>query len=90
MFVHLVRTPSPVPAPRLFTYGKERNTQSPPHDSSEEKVTPKGNPMSRNNLPNPVLNLTADPYYIQFLQTFLHQIHLTHQTMSIIKEDDAQ
>ena len=50
----------PVPAPQKFIYGTS-DPLSPSHDSSEESVTSKGNPTSRNNPPNPVPNAPADP-----------------------------
>ena len=50
-----------LPAPWKFAYGKVRDPPSPSHDSSAESVTPKGNPMTRNNPPNPVPNVPVDP-----------------------------
>ena len=45
LLVHLVHTPSPVPAQKIFTYG----TASEPY-----------NPILRNNTTNPVTKLPAD------------------------------
>ena len=39
--VHLVQTPSPVPASLIFTYGTSSDTQSPSYYSSAESMTPK-------------------------------------------------
>ena len=46
-----------VPTPLIFTYGKTRDPQSPPHDSSAETMKHKGNPTPRNNPPNLVPNV---------------------------------
>ena len=59
--VHLVNTPFPVPAPPIFPYGKASDPPSPSHESSEEIVTPKGNTLPHDNLPNLVPNLPDDP-----------------------------
>ena len=50
-----------VPAPLIFTYGTTSDPQSPSHDSSAETMKPKGNPTPRNNPPNMVPNVPADP-----------------------------
>ena len=57
----LVHIPSTFPSPLIFTYGTIRNPQSPSHESSSEIVKPKGNPTPRNNPPNLVPNVPADP-----------------------------
>ena len=59
--VHLVHTPYPVPAPPIFSYGTASEPRSQYHDSSEEIVTPNGNPTPRNNPPNQVPNVPDDP-----------------------------
>ena len=56
----MLHTPSPVPVPRIFTYGISSDPQSPPHDSSEEILTPKGNYTSHNNPTNPVPKVPED------------------------------
>ena len=57
----MVHKPSLVPAPVIFTYGSVSDPQSPPHNSSVEIVTPKGNPTTSNNPPNTVPNVPYDP-----------------------------
>ena len=53
-FYHLV------PAAQIFTY-ETSDPPSPSHDSSSESVTPKGNPITRKDPPNPVPNVPSDP-----------------------------
>ena len=48
-----------VTAPQIFTYGASK-PPSPRYDSSEEIVTPEGNPKLCNNPPIPVPNVQAD------------------------------
>ena len=50
----------PLHASQIFTFGGSSDPPSPPQDSSEESVTPRGNPKPRNNHPNPVTNVPAD------------------------------
>ena len=52
---------SPVPAPRIITYGTASHPQSPLHNSSAETVTPRGNPRTRKNLSNSVPDVPAEP-----------------------------
>ena len=59
--VHLVHTPSTVPAPWIFTYGTSGEPWSSSHDSLVEIVTTKLNPTTRNNPPSPVTNVPSDP-----------------------------
>ena len=59
--VHLVLTPPSVPASPIFYYGIASDPPSPSHDSSSESVTPKLNPLPRNNPPNMVPNITVEP-----------------------------
>ena len=59
--VHLVHTPTTLPTSPIFNYGRESYPLSPSHDSSEESVTPKGNPKPHDNPSNPVPNVLADP-----------------------------
>ena len=61
--VHSLHLYSLVPAPPhtpISTYGTS-DPSSPSHDSSAESVTSTGNPTSRNNPPNPVPDVAADP-----------------------------
>ena len=51
---------SPVQALPIFTDGSASDPASPPHDSSAESVTPKGNPNPNDNGPNIVPNVPAD------------------------------
>ena len=51
----------PVPAPKIFTYGTASDPPLPSHESSAERVTPKGNPTTHKNPPNTVLNVPSDP-----------------------------
>ena len=51
---------SPVQDSPIFTNGGGNELPSPPHDSSEERVTYRGNPNPHGNPPNPVPNT---PYY---------------------------
>ena len=55
-----VTNPNPNPNPNPKN-GSESEPPSPPHDSSVESVTPKGNHKPRNNPPNPVPNVPSDP-----------------------------
>ena len=50
---------SPVHASPIFTYGSASNPSSPSYYSSEEVVTPKGNPKPCNNPPNTLLYVPA-------------------------------
>ena len=59
--VHLVHTPSPVPAPQMFTYGKSSEPQSQSHEALAESITPKLKPTSRNNPSNLIPNVPDDP-----------------------------
>ena len=59
--VHLVHTPSTVPASPIFTYGEASHPLSPTHDSPAESVTPTRNPEPRNNPPNQLPNVPSDP-----------------------------
>ena len=53
---------SPVPAPRIFfTYGTESDPPPLSHDLSEQNITPKGNPIPRNNPTNLVPAVPDDP-----------------------------
>ena len=58
--VHLVHTPSMIPAPQIFTYRTASDPRLPSHDSSSEIVTPKLNHTPRNNPPNTVPNVPTD------------------------------
>ena len=60
--VHLVKTPFLVPDPQIFTYGTASDPPSPSHESSVESVRPKCNRTPRNNPPNQIPNVPADPY----------------------------
>ena len=58
--VHSLHLYPPVPVPQIFTH-RESEPSSPLHKSSPEIMTPKGNPTSRNNPPDSVTNVPADP-----------------------------
>ena len=45
----------------ISKYGSASDPPSPPHDSSAEIVTPRENTKPRDNPPNPVRNISADP-----------------------------
>ena len=57
----------------IFTYESANDPPSPPHDSSAESVTPKGNPKPRNNQPNTVPKIPAeqdsDPSWLDYSLT---------------------
>ena len=59
--VHLVHTPPHVPYSSILLYERESDPPSPSHLSSPESVKLKVNPMLRNNPPNPVPKIPADP-----------------------------
>ena len=64
--LHLLHFYPPIPDPQTFTYGISDPT-SPSYESSTESVTPKRNPIPRNNPPNFVPNVPADPDSDQIL-----------------------
>ena len=88
--VKFVHKPSPVPdSQTCFTNGTASDPQSPYHDSSEEIVTPKGNPTPRNKPPNLVPNVPDDPDSDTSPSASFCWIHLTHHMTIIINEDDV-
>ena len=52
---------SQVQASPTFSYGSESDPPSPSHNSSLENMIAKCNTIPRNNPPNPVHNVAADP-----------------------------
>ena len=58
--LYLFHSYPPVPVPQIFTYGTSE-PPSPLHDSSVENVVPKGNTTTRNNPPNMLPKVPADP-----------------------------
>ena len=68
--------------PRIFTYGTVSDHISPLCYSSKESVTPTGNTMPRNNPPNPVPNVPAEPY----LDTILSDSSLSN--LSYLSSDE--
>ena len=80
---------SQVHASPLFTYGSI-DPSLPLHELLAKKVTPRGNIKPRSNSTNPLQNVPADPDSYPSLSDFLLQSHLTHQTTSVINEENLQ
>ena len=59
--VKFLHTTPPVLASLVFTYGRASEPPSLSHESSSESAIPKGNPKPRENPPNRLLNVPADP-----------------------------
>ena len=79
-----------VHASPIFTYGSASDPPTPSHDSPAESVTPKVHPNPRNNPPNPVPYVPADPGSDPSLSDSSLSDFLTHQITIIINEYDVQ
>ena len=58
---HLVHTTPLILKSPIVLYGRASESLSPSHEFSSESVTPKGNPPTGNNPPNPVPDVSAEP-----------------------------
>ena len=75
---------------KKITYGAAIDPPLPLYDSLTESVTPKGNTEPRKKHPIQYRTYQLTWIQMQVFQILLCGIHLTHQTMSIINEDNIQ